>query len=301
MVTRYIYVYREAATGQAVYVGSAFNVALRDRQHLRGRLTFDRELQRRGRELFTLETVASIDGEDVSAAMKSAVPLENEWMDRLSTFRTLHGLNFKRALSTFSSAEHRETWLASVISGTKAAMRRPDVVEKMKKANASPEVKQRRREQHAKQTPELIANRCSPEANEKRRIASTRIMEERKKNNPQAWAEQQAAMHKAGISAKGIAAMRAGCVQRSKIPGWLERAQERARAATQFRINNNYKHSYKTCETIAQAGRGRVFSQASRVKKSISMKAAWQRRKTINSVPLVPPPQPLLPYRIKNL
>ncbi len=102
MITRYIYVYREADTRRPVYVGSAFDVARRDKIHVssgrRGsNVPFDNELFRRGRKAFTLETIASVAGKNAVEAMCNAVPLENEWMNKLSTFRTPHGFNFKRA------------------------------------------------------------------------------------------------------------------------------------------------------------------------------------------------------------
>lgn len=89
----FIYAYREAATGRAVYVGCANNVKTRDHGHCAATAghPIDREIARIGRDAFTLETLEEVTPENY-------VERENYWMDKLGTFRTAHGFNIHRAI-----------------------------------------------------------------------------------------------------------------------------------------------------------------------------------------------------------
>jgi len=124
---RYIYVYREADTGVPVYVGSAFDVKERDRVHCKRKdIPFDRELQRRGRNAFTLHTIDSVVAECADKATALSIPLENEWMNRLFTFRTDHGFNFTRS--------HKRPDTETISAATKRAWKNPLLAPKMKAA-----------------------------------------------------------------------------------------------------------------------------------------------------------------------
>jgi hypothetical protein len=145
MITRYIYAYRERDTGRPVYVGSAFDVKKRDKGHCtENKIPFDREIVRRGRDAFTLETVDSVTAENEAAVMTLSVSLENGWMDILSTFRTEHGFNFFHAVIGYSSQEHFLAARAAI----KATWSNPEVKAKAAssavQAGARPEVIARR-------------------------------------------------------------------------------------------------------------------------------------------------------------
>jgi predicted GIY-YIG superfamily endonuclease len=80
MRIRFIYIYREKETGSAVYTGSAFDVGARDIQHCKGLLAFDKEIQRKGRDAFTLSAYFKTpEGREVHAAAmrkRNSDPLE---------------------------------------------------------------------------------------------------------------------------------------------------------------------------------------------------------------------------------
>jgi hypothetical protein len=101
---RFIYAYRERSTGRAVYVGSTFNVKKRHYSHCCGNANtpFDLELAKKGRDVFTLETLEAV------AATKT-VERENYWMDALGTFRTTHGFNTIRAHEVAGDGDRMKT------------------------------------------------------------------------------------------------------------------------------------------------------------------------------------------------
>ena len=97
MTILFIYAYYELVSGKDVYVGSAFNVAARDRVHcVSGQIPFDREILRRGRGAFGLRIVEALTAECDTDAMKAGVPRENQWMDVLGTYRTKGCFNFRQ-------------------------------------------------------------------------------------------------------------------------------------------------------------------------------------------------------------
>ncbi len=138
MIIRFIYVYREKATGRAVYVGSAFDVAKRDRKHIKGYLTFDREIRRRGRDAFTLEIVEAFRGDE-----KDSAPRENQWMDVLKTFRSEGCFNFARAFVQYDSAEHREAAIAAMAATKQTPEARARMSAMQKKHYEDPEARAR--------------------------------------------------------------------------------------------------------------------------------------------------------------
>jgi hypothetical protein len=166
-ICRYIYVYREQTTEHPVYVGSAFDVDARDRVHsTSNELPFDREITRRDRSTFTLHVVDSVVGETAIEATALAVPLENEWMDRLSTFRTPRGFNFARAYVQYSSEEHRAAGLAAQAASAKKAW-----TEEMRASNSAmqkelqnrPDVKERNaaKQKDAQTRPDVVAKKSA--------------------------------------------------------------------------------------------------------------------------------------------
>jgi len=106
IINRFIYVYKERATRKPVYVGSAFDVEKRDREHCTlDAIPFDHELVRRGRDAFTLHTIDNVVGETNVEAMTRCVERENEWMDECGTYRTDGCFNFARARVLYDSEE----------------------------------------------------------------------------------------------------------------------------------------------------------------------------------------------------
>ena len=100
MKIRFIYAYQNVLTGRDVYVGSAFDISLRDRQHTSAadvRSPFDRLLQECGRAAFSLRTLETVHGNTDEEVWRSCVERENWWMDKLGTFSTPHGMNRQRA------------------------------------------------------------------------------------------------------------------------------------------------------------------------------------------------------------
>lgn len=148
--------------------------------HQNGKLTIDREIKKkRGRNAFTLEALETITGADSADVYKKTVAAENKWMNALGTFRTKYGFNFQRADALYRSEEHRQ----AVAAGMRVAWKRP--------------------KEKARRVAALKAGKTwSTATNEKRRRASARIMEDKKKNHPAAWAKQQAAMLKSALSKK---------------------------------------------------------------------------------------------------
>jgi flagellar biosynthesis GTPase FlhF len=115
-----------------VYVGSAFDVEKRNREHLAGSLPFDREMQNREHSAFVLEIVDRISASNEAAAFLESVSLENYWMDKLRTFRTAGCFNFKRAVSKYTSEEQASATKAAQAASLSSAR----VKNKMRKAAA---------------------------------------------------------------------------------------------------------------------------------------------------------------------
>jgi len=91
---RFIYVYREKATGRAVYVGSAFNPRQRDHEHCKGKASvFDRVLHKVGRENFTLEIVEAFRTASRTEMAKLSVARETHWIKLLRTSYKYGGQN----------------------------------------------------------------------------------------------------------------------------------------------------------------------------------------------------------------
>jgi predicted GIY-YIG superfamily endonuclease len=105
VIIQFIYVYREKATGRAVYVGSTVDPKTRDSNHKSGEpfLPFDREIARRGRDAFTFEIVEAFSGESVASTKKAAHEREDHWMAVLDTFRADGCFNVARAHGIESS------------------------------------------------------------------------------------------------------------------------------------------------------------------------------------------------------
>jgi len=116
-IHRFIYAYYKKSSNTPVYVGSAFDVAARELTHRRGHILFDKELKKHGRHYFLLRIVDSVTANNRVSAIAKAVPLENAWMDRLSTFRTSHGFNFRRANTVFINSEQWNARNASISAG----------------------------------------------------------------------------------------------------------------------------------------------------------------------------------------
>jgi hypothetical protein len=138
---RFIYAYREKATGRAVYVGSAFDVEARDKQHCKGKLSFDKMLAQR-RDAFTLEIVEAFRADDIGELWRLSAARENHWMDVLGTYRAEGCFNFGRASAQYDSSAHYEAAsMAKAAAWTEE--RRAQQVERNKK-RFSPEVKRLR-------------------------------------------------------------------------------------------------------------------------------------------------------------
>ena len=117
MRIRFIYIYREKETGSAVYTGSAFDVGARDIQHCKGLLAFDKEIQRKGRDAFTLEIVEAFRTETVEELWKTSAARENQWMAVLGTYRTSSCFNFSRASAVYDSQERFAAARIAISSG----------------------------------------------------------------------------------------------------------------------------------------------------------------------------------------
>ncbi len=140
MIIRFIYVYREFATGRPVYVGSAFDVARRDEQHVnRPNSPFDRELVRRGRSAYTLEIIDTFTAESFVVVLRESVCRENRWMDTLRTYRTEGCFNFLRATVNYEN----EQQINAARAACAAAQRTPGARARMSaalKAVQTPEI-----------------------------------------------------------------------------------------------------------------------------------------------------------------
>lgn len=106
MFIRFIYAYRWKATGKALYVGSAFNPASRDKAHSKGNhLPFQRFITKHGRKKFTLEIVEAFRAETIGECWKLSAARENHWMDVLKTWHEFGGHNYQRADVTFDTKQ----------------------------------------------------------------------------------------------------------------------------------------------------------------------------------------------------
>lgn len=123
--TRFIYCYREKTNLKPVYVGSAWDVEIRDHGHQKTpMIPFDRYMtDHGGRENFIIEIIDQVTAATAVEAFKTTVPLENFWMDELRTWHECGtgGQNFYRGFVNFDSEEQYEAWLAAC---TSAAHRR---------------------------------------------------------------------------------------------------------------------------------------------------------------------------------
>lgn len=113
---RHIYCYYWAYTAIPAYVGSAFDVAVRDKQHCdekRTSIPFDKVIVRHGRDAFLLKVVETVNAITRINAMRQAALRENFWMIKLRTWHKFGGYNFMRASAAFSSESHMEAATAA--------------------------------------------------------------------------------------------------------------------------------------------------------------------------------------------
>ncbi len=265
-VIRFIYVYREAATGRAVYVGSAFDVAQRDREHCnKGGIPFDREIKRRGRDAFTLEIVEALKAETSVAALHATVSRENQWMDVCRTFRTQDSFNFYRARLEYDSEEHREASIAA----TKATCSTPEWREAKSVA--------------IKKYFENQAARAAQSARVKKHF-----------ENPAARAAQSAAhstpeaRSRASVAAlKRYSNPAARTAQSARVKKFYE--DPAARAAQSAVLKKRY--SNPAARTAQSAERKKYFEKPeARAAQSAVMKAAYSKKKCARALGLLPFP-----------
>jgi hypothetical protein len=248
MIVRYIYAYREKATGRAVYVGSAFDSAKRDRTHSNGdAIPFDREIKRRGRDAFTLEIVDFVFGTDMVDAMAKAVLAENWWMDELFTFRTPQGFNFGRASFTFDSvAAYKASNAAKRAGWTKSVRTHQSNATKEQWANTA------RRER-------LIAAKAAGWTPEKRAAQAERLRLAHKRLEVKAT-------HAAANKQRGLSI-------------------KKALSTTFFKNSQSarQKSLWKSERAVRIAAMRRGWTPEARAHQSVSIKAMWARRKEAQS------------------
>ena len=187
-VIRFIYAYRLKATGRAVYVGSAFDVAGRDREHYKGHLPFDKEIRRVGRDAFTLKIVEALRGVSAVEVMTACIARENQWMDVLDTFRTKGCFNFSRAVVTHNSEEQWEATKAAQSATHKKRWQNSEV-----RARNSAALKKRYEdpEERARTSAAMKIAKGTPEARARNSAAQKKRYE-----NPEARARTSAAQKK---------------------------------------------------------------------------------------------------------
>jgi group I intron endonuclease len=112
---RFIYCYRWKATGQALYVGSAFDPAKRDRAHTKSKeIPFDRFISKHGRENFILEILEAFRANSIAEIYQLSVTRENHQMDVQKTWHEFGGQNFLRAVVVFDSDQKRQALTAAL-------------------------------------------------------------------------------------------------------------------------------------------------------------------------------------------
>jgi hypothetical protein len=158
---RFVYGYFDKS-GTAAYVGSAWDVLKRDKEHRRKSpaIPFDRVLQRSPSK-YSIRVLEEVEGATAQSAREIAAFAENKWMDTCGTWWEKGGQNFQRAVTNFSSQE-----LYSAMAAAKsAAQRTPEFRSKvsgtMKIKWLDPTYRARMRESHIekKQTQETINKR----------------------------------------------------------------------------------------------------------------------------------------------
>lgn len=108
MHKRFVYLYRWKHNGAPFYVGSAWNVAQRHRQHCVGRKDhFDKLLHAFGPERFALETLETIEGADRVKLSKDSKVLENKYIRDLRTHIRYAGGNFSFNVERSKSEPYR--------------------------------------------------------------------------------------------------------------------------------------------------------------------------------------------------
>ncbi|MFI5260797.1 MAG: hypothetical protein ACHQU0_03315 [Candidatus Paceibacteria bacterium] len=193
---RFIYVYRVKATGRAVYVGSTFDVASRDKQHCTApRVPFDYEIHRLGREALSLEIVEAVSCATAAAAIALCVARENQWMDLLRTFRIDGCFNFNRARVLYSSESCREAAVSAHRAATKKSWENKD-----SRASRSAAKKKYYEDPTARAITAAAVKAAlgTPEARAKRAAIST----------PELQARRTARLHTPEVLAKKAAALR---------------------------------------------------------------------------------------------
>jgi group I intron endonuclease len=124
MVECHIYAYRWKETGVYVYVGSAFDVADRDREHRKLlQIPVDRFMEKHGYDSFELVMLETVHGEtEVEAGLK-AIPREDYWMDEKKTWHELGagGMNFCRAKEMWPDENAYKAQCAAISEGQKKA------------------------------------------------------------------------------------------------------------------------------------------------------------------------------------
>jgi len=263
----FIYAYHELATGKDVYVGSAVDVAARDAVHRSaGRrcncVPFDREIQRRGRDVFGLRIVEALTASCVTDAMKAGAARENQWMDVLGTYRTATGFNFCRA-----GVAHRDEaqWAAAKAArkaGQKRAFARPDVKEKLSSAArrvwANPETRARQSERmRAKWTPEARSRQSS----------TMKTVAAEVQNRPDVKAKQAETRSRQGFKERHLAATTAA-QRRPDIKAKQSAAQKRL-----WTIEARTRHSALLREALKDG-----WSSEAKARHSETMKAVRARR-----------------------
>jgi group I intron endonuclease len=124
MVERHIYGYKRKETGVYVYVGSAFDVAERDREHRKLlQIPFDRFMMEEGPDNFELVVLETVHGETKVDCGLKAVPREDHWMNEKKTWHKFgtSGKNFLRARVMWLDENIYEAQCAAISEGQKRA------------------------------------------------------------------------------------------------------------------------------------------------------------------------------------
>jgi group I intron endonuclease len=124
MVERHIYGYRWKKTGAYVYIGSAFDVAERDREHRKQtEIPFDRFMAKHGWDNFELVVLETVHGKTKVDCGLTAVPREDYWMDQKKTWHKFEmgGMNYLRARVMWLNEAFYEAQCAAISQGQRRA------------------------------------------------------------------------------------------------------------------------------------------------------------------------------------
>jgi hypothetical protein len=107
-----------------VYVGSAFDVADRDREHRKlFQIPFEHFMRKHGRNSFELVILETVYGETEVDAQRKAIPREDFWMNEKRTWHELGtgGKNFYRAKGMWPDESTYSAQCAAISEGQKKA------------------------------------------------------------------------------------------------------------------------------------------------------------------------------------